>query len=255
MAIISKLIEGLTNDVTYYARVYPINPEGFAQSELDGQVVSVVPMAGIALSTLAQGAVIMIKENGVDIPFYLAKHDYESDLNGAGRTLLVRKDAYNSQKWDTSNKNAYATSSLDKWLNSDYKSMLSAAVQEAIGETTFYYTMGGGNKTLTTLERSVFILSLSEFGKTPDSGNSEGSTLPTSNTLKVARLNGTATNQWTRSPYTSNSTNVHYVSSSGALNSRASVGSSYGVRPCFTLPADAKVYPTPNADGSYTLSV
>lgn len=44
MAIISKLIEGLTNDVTYYARVYPINPKGFAQSELDGQVASAIPV-------------------------------------------------------------------------------------------------------------------------------------------------------------------------------------------------------------------
>lgn len=45
MAIISKLIEGLTNDVEHFVRVYPINPKGFAQSELDGQVVSAIPVA------------------------------------------------------------------------------------------------------------------------------------------------------------------------------------------------------------------
>lgn len=45
MAIISKLIEGLTNDVEYFVRVYPINHKGFAQSELDGQVASVIPKA------------------------------------------------------------------------------------------------------------------------------------------------------------------------------------------------------------------
>ena len=45
MAIISKLIEGLTNDVEHFVRVYPINPKGFAQSELNGQVASAIPVA------------------------------------------------------------------------------------------------------------------------------------------------------------------------------------------------------------------
>lgn len=45
MAIISRLIEGVENDVLHYVRVYPINLKDCAQSELDGQVVSVIPCA------------------------------------------------------------------------------------------------------------------------------------------------------------------------------------------------------------------
>lgn len=45
MAIISKVFEGLENDAEYFARVFPINPKGYAQSELVGQVASAMPRA------------------------------------------------------------------------------------------------------------------------------------------------------------------------------------------------------------------
>lgn len=45
MAIFQKTIQGLINDVTYYTRVFPINPKGAVQSELGGQWASCVPMA------------------------------------------------------------------------------------------------------------------------------------------------------------------------------------------------------------------
>lgn len=37
-------INNLTNGETYYLRVYVVNPEGFAQSELDGQVANAIPV-------------------------------------------------------------------------------------------------------------------------------------------------------------------------------------------------------------------
>ena len=45
MAVISKKFEGLENEVPYFARVFPINADGYAQSELDGQVASAMPRA------------------------------------------------------------------------------------------------------------------------------------------------------------------------------------------------------------------
>ena len=32
-----------------------------------------------------------LKENGVLVEYYVAKHDYEPDLNGSGRSLVVRR--------------------------------------------------------------------------------------------------------------------------------------------------------------------
>ena len=47
---------------------------------------------GIHLNTITPGAILYLNESGSPVPFYIAKHDYESGLNGAGRTLVVRKD-------------------------------------------------------------------------------------------------------------------------------------------------------------------
>ena len=71
MAIISKLIEGLTNDVEHFVRVYPINPEGFAQSELDGQVASALtnafpaePSSYTLIDTYTTAQTIEVPEDG-----------------------------------------------------------------------------------------------------------------------------------------------------------------------------------------------
>ena len=51
-------------------------------------------MAVRKLSEISEGEIIKLKENGSLVDFYVAKHNYESGLNGEGRTLLVRKDIH-----------------------------------------------------------------------------------------------------------------------------------------------------------------
>ena len=46
-----------------------------------------LPQMGIAIGNLDEGAIITLNENGSPVEFYVAKQDYESGLNGAGRTL------------------------------------------------------------------------------------------------------------------------------------------------------------------------
>lgn len=48
------------------------------------------------LAELPEGSIIKLNEDDAPVEFYIAEHNYESDLNGAGRTLLVRKDCYAS---------------------------------------------------------------------------------------------------------------------------------------------------------------
>ena len=55
---------------------------------------------GTPLASYAEGDIVMINEDGAPVEFYVAKHDYESSLNGAGRTLVVHKDAYDDRVWD-----------------------------------------------------------------------------------------------------------------------------------------------------------
>ena len=225
------------------------------------QIYSTSP-AGLALSSLPVGTLIKLNESGSGVNFYLAKHDYESGLNGAGRSLLVRKNAYLSGRGSSGNAttatNAYANNILDTWHNSTYKPMLSAGVQSLIGTTTFYYTPGGATSgsaiQVTTLSRSVFQLSLAELGKSATSYNAEGSALPIASTLlAVTDDSGAKDNQWTRTPSKNSKSLIANVSSSGSISGSNAGGTDNFYRPAFTLPANAVVNPTQNADGSYTL--
>ena len=191
---------------------------------------------GTKVGTLLVGSIIKLNENGSLVEFYVAKHDYENGLNGNGRTLIVRKDCYDTRTFSSSN-NAYANSSLDSWLCNTYLTLLDADIQTAIGTTKFYYTPGNGNTTVTTLQRAVFQLSLTELGKTGKYANTEGTALPIASTLKIAYHNGSAVTQWTRTPYTNNKYYAYYLYTNGAAGGN-SCNSSYGSRPAFTLPSD-----------------
>lgn len=190
----------------------------------------------VDLSTVQEGDIVQLPENGVLVDFYVAKLNYESTLNGTGRTLLVRKDCYDNRQWDSGNVNAYASSDLDSWFNSTYKNMLDADIRSLIGTTKIHYTPGNGNNTVGTLERSVFALSLTELGESHTYANVEGSALPIASTLKIAYLNGSANTQWTRSPYTNNASNAWWLGSNGDFDLNI-CGVTHGSRPAFTLPS------------------
>ena len=116
-------------------------------------------MATTTLGNKAVGSIIQLKENGKLVSFYVAKHNYENALNGMGRTLVVRKDCYDTRAWHSSNVNAYASSAIDSWLNSTYKNLLDADIRGVIGTTKIKYTPGNGNNTVGTLQRAIFLLS------------------------------------------------------------------------------------------------
>ena len=197
------------------------------------------PVTGILLSSIAEGSIVKLNENGSPVEFYVAKHDYESALNGEGRTLLIRKDTYDIRSWNSAN-NAYAMSDIDSWLNDEYKSILDHDVQDAISTTKFYYTLGNGNETITTLERSVFLPSSKEMNKTSAFTNSEGNAFPAYSVFR----NSDRT-YWTRTP-------VLYDANAGATSTTLVVGiltngnfgyylcsGTFSSRPVFTLPATA----------------
>ena len=182
------------------------------------------------------GATVYLNENGSPVEFYVAQHNYEPDLNGAGRTLLVRKDCYDMRKWHRTAVNAYATSDIDAWLNSDYIGLLDDNIKDAIGTTKFRYTVGDGFRTLTTLNRSVFLLSIAELGCALSNANKEGSALPIADILSIAHYDGAAVSQWTRTPLTDSAYNTCYVLHNGSAVYASGSGNNFGSRPCFTLP-------------------
>lgn len=206
-------------------------------------------MATTTLGNKSVGSIVKLKENGVLVDFYVAKHDYENGLNGSGRTLVVRKDCYDTRQWHTSNVNAYATSAIDTWLNSTYKNLLDADIRGVIGTTKIKYTPGNGNTTVGTLERAIFLLSVTELGRSASYANTEGTALSIASSLQIAYLNGSAVVQWTRSPGTNSTYYAYYLITNGNVYS-SGCGNSYGSRPAFTLPSTLSV----SDDGSVSVN-
>lgn len=196
------------------------------------------------LSDYAEGEVVKLNENGSPVEFYISKHDYEPGLNGAGRTLLVRKDSHSKQVWKSGwkNPNTYAGSDIDNWLSGTYKGMLDSEIQSIIGTTNIYYTPNSDNPTVTTLDRGVFLLSATELGVVNSIVNTEGSMLPI-----VHWLNVHTDGQWTRSPslstkgHTVISTSIEpgtWLGTSVIELSSAESGKGRNVHPAFTLPTN-----------------
>lgn len=229
---------GLVNGTLYYYAAYAYNADGVTSP---GAFASATPIAGTPLGNLAEGTLIKILENGSPVEFYLAKHSYEPDLNGAGRELLVRKDVYDQRQWNSSNANAWANCVLRSWLNSNYKNLFSSAVQALIGTTTYYYTPGNGSWSVTTRSDAVFSLSGTELNGSHENCNVEGTALPIWSTLRLAyNSSGDRSFQWTRSPATSNTSSAwafDTIPGFGGFGVNTEIGS----RPCFTLPSTALV--------------
>lgn len=206
-------------------------------------------MATTTLGNKSVGSIVKLKENGVLVDFYVAKHDYENGLNGSGRTLVVRKDCYDTRQWHTSNVNAYATSAIDTWLNSTYKNLLDADIRGVIGTTKIKYTPGNGNTTVGTLERAIFLLSVTELGRSASYANTEGTALSIASSLQIAYLNGSAVVQWTRSPYTDDTSSAYDLGTGGDVY-YSYCNNTYGSRPAFTLPSALSV----SDDGSVSVN-
>ena len=235
----SVLIDGTAYSVTGGRTL--INGTGYAVSKgrtlIDGTGYDIAfGAAGTPLSDFTPGSIVKLNESGSPVEFYVAKHDYESGLNGAGRTLLVRKECYPNLVFVFGNTSRYSESSIHTWLTGTYKGLLDADIQTEIalssGRMAIPCVYGGGSTAGITLYADVFIPSATELGKQPNSTTVEGSLLPISSTLDTEYY-------WTRSPYSNNALLVIYALQS-AWNAQP-VNNSHPVRPCFTLPGTTRV--------------
>ena len=218
---------------------YPI-AEG--QTITAGDVVDVVDGKVVGskrpLSDFAEGDIIQLNENGKAADFYVAKHNYETGLNGAGRTLLIRKNVYGTfMAFDQNRDSDFETSTLSSFLNSDYKNALDEDVRSKIGTTKFYTSNGASN---VVLEKSVFVLSMTELGKSNvNAPSGEGSFISATSKFVIANTEtGSAVGYWLRTLRKYESGYVFFVNPSGSVDSTAADNSIYYARPAFTLPAD-----------------
>lgn len=226
-------------------------------------------MASIALSSMALGSVITLNENGVAAEFVIARHDYESGLNGAGRTLLVRKtsladkyrwgyvDSTTDLRWDD-------RSDLKTWLEQTYAARLDEEIRRNIGKTKYYFNVPTYTHVSEQTEGSVFLLSAAELSS--DKQYRDGSTKLDDAVLRALESGG-GSPWWTRSVYPNShkedgddmqnwwftrvclygngfSNNKWSVYESGFPDAR--FANTATIRPCFTVPGDLRA----NEDGS-----
>lgn len=226
------------------------------------------------MSDMADGSTVKILEGGNYVDFIIAARDYESSLNGTGGTLLVRKEMLGTPAWNSTAVNAYSGSTIDTYLNDNFKNALSSYIQSKIRKTKFYYTPGNGNTSLSTLSRNVFLLSAKEIayneytnGQMWGKGcNGEGSLLPTA--LKIfeafpSSSTGVVYITWTRTPvynasyfgipsghntdsavgcwYTDSSDRVSYSSYPTTRKWDYDTTQHYGYQPAFVVDSNLKI--------------
>lgn len=211
-------------------------------------------MANVLLSTKAVGSTVKLKVDGA-LKEFLVVHQgkpssiYDDSCNG---TWLLMKDCYVSRAWHSSNVNKYESSDIHTYLNNTFLKLLDSNIQEAIKQVKLPYRQNGGSggtdrTGANGLSCKIFLLSGYEVGFTT-SDNSyfpvdgaklsyfEAGTGSSALNKRIAYLNGSATNWWLRSPYTSSTNYVWYVLSDGGYYSyNASISS--GIRPALILPS------------------
>ena len=249
---------GLENDTTYYYCAYAINEDEVASEPAQVYATSIV---GIMLSTLSEGTLIKINENGSPVEFYIAKHDYEPELNGTGRTLIIRKDAWEYEQWFKSGSNyasvSYAESNIPNKLISEYNIRFSSRVLTLIGNTSFYYGDGNYNSKL-TMSAPTFLVTFHEINlpKSPTANRNTYSSVgkafdpEITNLLIKCYYNGTMVPWAYRDNVPNYSENCYWGASVTKLgyssfynqnNTSYPITDNAYIRPIFTLPETSTV--------------
>ena len=209
-------------------------------------------MAYVTLSSKAIGSTIKLKVNGSAKDFIVVHQGkpssvYDDSCNG---TWLLMKDIYESRQWHSSNTNDYANSTIHSYLNSTFLAMFDSNIQKAIKQVKLPYRKGSGTSTTVTsgsngLSAKIFLLSATEtsfdFSYMPSGEGAElayfkGCADNSSDSKRVAYLNGSATGWWLRSPYCNGFSFALYVGSRGDWNV-SYCSYSYGIRPALILPS------------------
>lgn len=214
---------------------------------------------GTPLGNLAVGSTVKIAVGGTDYDWLVVHRGIPDasiyDASCAG-TWLLMKDIYEMLKWNSSNTNDYANSTIHSYLNSTFLNLLESSITNAIKQVKIPYRKGDGSSDTITggsngLPAKIFLLSATETsfnGRWIYMPKNEGAELAyfkgcadnNSDPKRIANLNGSADYWWLRSPQCYGNSSALCVSDSGNW-AKGSCSYTRGVRPCMILPQDALV--------------
>lgn len=213
-------------------------------------------MAYVTLSSKAIGSTIKLKVNGSARNFIVVHQGkpssvYDDSCNG---TWLLMQDIYENRAWHSSNTNDYANSTIHSYLNSTFLNLFESNIKNAIKQVKLPYRKGSGTSTTVTsgsngLSAKIFLLSATEmsfsFSSMPSGEGAElayfkGCADNSSDSKRIAKLNGSAAYWWLRAPYCNGSGYALYVSSNGGWG-YSNCSDSSGIRPALILPSSLLV--------------
>lgn len=162
------------------------------------------------------------------------------------------KDIYENRVWQSGNINKYESSDIHAYLNSTFLNLFDSNIKDAIKQVKIPYHKNGGRggtnqSGANGLSCKIFLLSGYEICFTT-SDNSyfpvDGAKLSyfeagngsSALSKRIAKLNGSATYWWLRSPHTDVTNGVWNVNSDGGYG-YSGVSNSRGVRPALILPS------------------
>lgn len=211
-------------------------------------------MAYVTLSSKAIGSTIKLKVNGSAKDFIVVHQGKPSSVydDSCSGTWLLMKDIYENRQWHSSNTNDYANSTIHSYLNSTFLNLFESNIKNAIKQVKLPYRKGSGTSTTVTsgsngLSAKIFLLSATEtsFNFSSYMPSGEGAELAyfkgcadnSSDSKRVAYLNGSASYWWLRSPNCGSNSGVALcVYSNGDWDGNY-CSSSNGIRPALILPS------------------
>lgn len=215
--------------------------------------------SGTPIGNVDVGDIIQLRENLVPVD-YIVVHQglpssmYDASCDGA---WLLRKDIYEKRQWHSSDNNDYENSTIDNYLNTTFLNLFDSNIRDAIKQVKIPYRKGAGyRKTVTSgssgLSTKIFLLSSTEVnlvhGYEPTNEGAclsyfSGTAQSGADNKRVAKLSGSATFWWLRSPYCNSFTGSAYavvVHGDGAQGG-SKCSYPWGIRPALVLPSDFRI--------------
>lgn len=230
---------------------------------------------------IGDGYVYLI-EGSTKVKFYVLTHNYESDLNGKGRTMFCREGVVTSGRWSGFGESTNACygwpdrNAAKNYMNSTYLNMFDAATKKRIGTTKYHVVgfwryaginyRGWGNTSVGADSSAIFTISAAESiqGYSDKSGGSFLSKAARTRLEKIFTIKNAGI--WTRTlahhvsyEHSDDGDTFYYsgvylngVSSSdwGVFSYSYSTAGSCWYLPCFTLSEDLYIdkdgFPTVN---------
>jgi len=227
-------------------------------------------MAQIKDLAIGDGYVYLM-EDGVKVKFYVLAHNYESSLNGNGRTLFCRESPATKGAWADTADCSIGWDGYDSyknllyaWLRDTYQSKFTVEVKKWISTTKYYaYDAIGQCGSYSTdypfskITYNTAFFTVSAAEAVTSTSLADGSQLSKAARTQLEKIfSAFGSGIWTRSygqTYSSRSSadsdgdrdyyfaNGQYLSSVsssewGVFSTKESYSGNYGYLPCFTLP-------------------